>query len=181
MLIVESYGIAVAMCVVTMLCWGSWANTQKLASNEWQFQLFYWDYSLGVLLTNWRFANVPRLRAPAAVLNGASTTTTLTVEQNAFHASDDDTSFFAVGDVVSLWYRDGIEVNSPSETRTITAKTATTLTINSGFTSGPSGAIVRLANFDAYGNGGYTSRQYAFLSDEDGLMGPSGDTGDVYG
>ena len=50
MLVVESYPLAVAMCVVTMLCWGSWANTQKLASSEWQFQLFYWDYSIGVLL-----------------------------------------------------------------------------------------------------------------------------------
>ncbi|MEM1189027.1 MAG: multidrug DMT transporter permease [Pseudomonadota bacterium] len=56
MLIVESYGIAVAMCFITMLCWGSWANTQKLASNEWQFQLFYWDYSLGVLLLTLIFA-----------------------------------------------------------------------------------------------------------------------------
>jgi glucose uptake protein len=33
-----------------MLCWGSWANTQKLASKEWRFQLFYWDYSIGVLV-----------------------------------------------------------------------------------------------------------------------------------
>jgi glucose uptake protein len=50
MLTVESYPVAVAMCVVTMLCWGSWANTQKLASKEWGFQLFYWDYALGVFL-----------------------------------------------------------------------------------------------------------------------------------
>jgi len=50
MLIVESYAVAVALCVVTMLCWGSWANTQKLASREWRFQLFYWDYAIGVLL-----------------------------------------------------------------------------------------------------------------------------------
>lgn len=50
MLIVESYSLAVVLCVVTMLCWGSWANTQKLASQEWPFQLFYWDYSVGVLL-----------------------------------------------------------------------------------------------------------------------------------
>jgi glucose uptake protein len=56
MLIVESYTIAVIMCVITMLCWGSWANTQKLASTEWQFQLFYWDYSLGVLLLTLLFA-----------------------------------------------------------------------------------------------------------------------------
>jgi glucose uptake protein len=50
MLIVESYGLAVALCVVTMLCWGSWANTQKLASKDWRFQLFYWDYAIGVFL-----------------------------------------------------------------------------------------------------------------------------------
>jgi glucose uptake protein len=39
-----------------MLCWGSWANTQKLASKEWRFQLFYWDYSIGVLLLALLFA-----------------------------------------------------------------------------------------------------------------------------
>jgi glucose uptake protein len=50
MVIIESYPLAVAMCFVTMLCWGSWANTQKLATKEWKFQLFYWDYSIGVLL-----------------------------------------------------------------------------------------------------------------------------------
>ena len=50
MQIVESYPMAVAMCVITMFCWGSWANTQKLASKEWRFQLFYWDYAIGVFL-----------------------------------------------------------------------------------------------------------------------------------
>ncbi len=50
MVIIQSYPLAVAMCVVTMLCWGSWANTQKLASKEWKFQLFYWDYCIGVVL-----------------------------------------------------------------------------------------------------------------------------------
>ena len=50
MVIVESYPVAIVMCVVTMLCWGSWANTQKLASKEWRFQLFYWDYAIGVFL-----------------------------------------------------------------------------------------------------------------------------------
>jgi glucose uptake protein len=50
MVIVESYPVAVAMCVVTMLCWGSWANTQKLTQRQWPFQLFYWDYAIGVLL-----------------------------------------------------------------------------------------------------------------------------------
>lgn len=50
MVVVESYLVAVIMCFITMLCWGSWANTQKLATKKWPFQLFYWDYALGVLL-----------------------------------------------------------------------------------------------------------------------------------
>jgi glucose uptake protein len=49
MIIIQSYLVAVLMCVITMLCWGSWANTQKMASKKWAFQLFSWDYSLGVL------------------------------------------------------------------------------------------------------------------------------------
>ncbi len=50
MVIIQSYFMAVLMCVITMLCWGSWANTQKMASKKWAFQLFYWDYSLGILI-----------------------------------------------------------------------------------------------------------------------------------
>lgn len=33
-----------------MICWGSWANTQKLVKKQAAFQLFYWDYSIGVFL-----------------------------------------------------------------------------------------------------------------------------------
>ena len=50
MFIVDSYSSAVVFCVITMFCWGSWANTQKLASRSWSFQLFYWDYAIGVVL-----------------------------------------------------------------------------------------------------------------------------------
>jgi glucose uptake protein len=50
MFIPESYGLAVGLCVITMLCWGSWANTQKLASRSWPFPLFYWDYSIGIII-----------------------------------------------------------------------------------------------------------------------------------
>ena len=56
MFVVQSPEVAVLLCFVTMLCWGSWANTQKLASKEWRFQLFYWDYSIGVLLLALVFA-----------------------------------------------------------------------------------------------------------------------------
>jgi glucose uptake protein len=51
MFIVNSYLLAVFFCVITMFCWGSWANTQKLAQKTWRFELFYWDYGIGILLT----------------------------------------------------------------------------------------------------------------------------------
>jgi glucose uptake protein len=50
MYIVDTYSVAVIMTVITMLCWGSWANTQKLAARSWRFELFYWDYVLGIML-----------------------------------------------------------------------------------------------------------------------------------
>ena len=50
MFIVENYSTAVLFCIITMLCWGSWANTQKLAGKTWRFELFYWDYVTGILL-----------------------------------------------------------------------------------------------------------------------------------
>jgi len=50
MYIIENYSVAVFLCLITMLCWGSWANTQKLSSKKWSFQLFYWDYSFGIFL-----------------------------------------------------------------------------------------------------------------------------------
>ena len=34
-----------------MLGWGSWANTLKMTPKKWTFPLFYWDYSIGLILT----------------------------------------------------------------------------------------------------------------------------------
>jgi glucose uptake protein len=50
MILVQNYGLAVFLCAVAMVCWGSWQNTQNLAGKEWRFELFYWDYSIGILL-----------------------------------------------------------------------------------------------------------------------------------
>jgi glucose uptake protein len=56
MFIIESYTTAVLFSILTMLCWGSWANTQKLASSNWRFELFYWDYVIGIVLLSLIFA-----------------------------------------------------------------------------------------------------------------------------
>ncbi len=52
MYIVQSYPLAVVLCIITMFCWGSWANTQKLASKSWGFPLFYWDYTIGLVVVS---------------------------------------------------------------------------------------------------------------------------------
>ena len=50
MVLVEHYFLAVTFFILTMICWGSWANTQKLAAKTWRFELFYWDMVIGLLL-----------------------------------------------------------------------------------------------------------------------------------
>ena len=49
MILPTTYGAALMLLILSMLCWGSWANTQKLAG-KWRFELFYYDYSLGMLV-----------------------------------------------------------------------------------------------------------------------------------
>ncbi|MGO8814450.1 MAG: GRP family sugar transporter [Terriglobia bacterium] len=49
MFIPQVYAVALAMMILSMICWGSWANTQK-AAGSWRFELFYWDYVGGILL-----------------------------------------------------------------------------------------------------------------------------------
>ena len=55
MYIVDSYGLAVIFCIITMLGWGSWANTLKMTPKTWEFPLYYWDYSIGLVLTTLLF------------------------------------------------------------------------------------------------------------------------------
>jgi len=45
----EAYAAVLAFMLTSMICWGSWANTMKLTPG-YAFQLFYWDYTLGIIL-----------------------------------------------------------------------------------------------------------------------------------
>lgn len=51
MTLIQSYLPAVIFLVFSMICWGSWANTQKMAAKTWRFELFYFDFVWGLLLT----------------------------------------------------------------------------------------------------------------------------------
>jgi glucose uptake protein len=50
MVLVQNYGLAVFLCAVAMICWGSWQNTQNLIGKSWRFEHYYWDFSFGILL-----------------------------------------------------------------------------------------------------------------------------------
>lgn len=56
MFIVNGYILAIVFCFITMLCWGSWGNTQKMAGKTWRYEFFYWDYVIGVLIMSVLFA-----------------------------------------------------------------------------------------------------------------------------
>ena len=52
MILVDNYILAILCCVYCCLCWGSWANTQKMVtSKSWSFELFYWDLAFGLFFT----------------------------------------------------------------------------------------------------------------------------------
>lgn len=50
MVLVQNYTLAVFLCALAMICWGSWQNTQNLIGKGWRFELFYWDYTIGIVL-----------------------------------------------------------------------------------------------------------------------------------
>jgi glucose uptake protein len=49
MILPTTYMGAMLLLLVSMLCWGSWANTQKVVG-KWRFELFYYDFSIGLVL-----------------------------------------------------------------------------------------------------------------------------------
>jgi glucose uptake protein len=49
MILPETYQAALFLMILSMFCWGSWANTLKMCPH-YRFQLFYWDYSIGMAL-----------------------------------------------------------------------------------------------------------------------------------
>jgi glucose uptake protein len=55
MILPHTYLATLAVVFLSMICWGSWANTQKMAG-KWRFELFYFDYAFGVLVTAVIFA-----------------------------------------------------------------------------------------------------------------------------
>src|SRR5712692_2826527 len=49
MFVPHTFAVALLMVITSAVCWGSWANTYKGVKN-YRFELFYWDYALGIFL-----------------------------------------------------------------------------------------------------------------------------------
>jgi glucose uptake protein len=45
----QTFNVALLMMISSAICWGSWANTYKGVKN-YRFELFYWDYAVGIFL-----------------------------------------------------------------------------------------------------------------------------------
>lgn len=46
MILPSSYAVTLILAIVSMLCWGLWANTLKF-SGKWRFELYYFDFAIG--------------------------------------------------------------------------------------------------------------------------------------
>ncbi|SFK88178.1 glucose uptake protein [Porphyromonadaceae bacterium KH3CP3RA] len=47
---VQNYFLAIILCFLAMICWGSWQNTRNVIKRPWRFELFYWDFSVGIVI-----------------------------------------------------------------------------------------------------------------------------------
>src|ERR1700674_3211509 len=71
MILPASQAATLALLVISLICWGSWANTLKLAG-RWRFELYYYDFALGFAL----------LAAGAAFTAGSLNSNELTFQEN---------------------------------------------------------------------------------------------------
>jgi len=51
MVLIHNFLPALVFLFFSMICWGSWSNTQKMTAKNWRFELFYFDFVWGLLLT----------------------------------------------------------------------------------------------------------------------------------
>ena len=91
MILINSYFGALMCCIYCCLCWGSWANTQKLvAARQWSFELFYWDFTFGLFLT----------AALGALTLGSMGTDGISFFQNLEQLNDNSVLYALLGGIV---------------------------------------------------------------------------------
>jgi glucose uptake protein len=71
MILPASQAATLALLVISLVCWGTWANTLKMAG-KWRFELYYYDFALGFAV----------LAVLAAFTGGSLNSNELTFQEN---------------------------------------------------------------------------------------------------
>ena len=50
MILPSSYGVLLTILILGMFAWGAWANTLKATAGKWRFELYCFDFAIGLLL-----------------------------------------------------------------------------------------------------------------------------------
>ena len=88
----HSLGTALLMMITSAICWGSWANTYKGVKN-YRFELFYWDYAVGIFLISLIFGHTM----------GSTGHDASSLVSNIHAASTNDVMLAMVGAPSSIW------------------------------------------------------------------------------
>ncbi|MGA2713589.1 MAG: GRP family sugar transporter [Bryobacteraceae bacterium] len=52
MILPSSYGVLLILLIFGMFAWGAWANTLKATAGKWRFELYCFDFAIGLLLAS---------------------------------------------------------------------------------------------------------------------------------
>ena len=55
MILPQTHAAVLFLMILSLLCWGSWANTYKLAG-KWRYELYYFDFAAGVVVAAFLYA-----------------------------------------------------------------------------------------------------------------------------
>ena len=89
MILPASQAATLALLVISLICWGIWANTLK-AAGKWRFELYFYDFALGFAL----------LAVVAAFTGGTLASSELTFQENFLVASYRNVAYVLVAGVI---------------------------------------------------------------------------------
>ena len=139
MLLPASQAATLALLVISLICWGTWANTLKLAG-KWRFELYFYDFALGFAL----------LAVVAAFTGGTLASSELTFQENFLVASYRNVAYVLVAGVIfnigNMLLMATVSVAGMALAFSVTCGVALTLaTVRALIFDSPSGMLVALA------------------------------------
>ncbi len=139
MILPASQAATLALLVISLICWGTWANTLKLAG-KWRFELYFYDFALGFAL----------LAVVAAFTGGTLASSELTFQENFLVASYRNVAYVLVAGVIfnigNMLLTATVSVAGMALAFSVTCGVALTVaTVRALIFDSPSGMLVALA------------------------------------